>query len=96
MELSWRSWRALHCAVAGDRQSPLSRSWRSYFRLSQAGDLFESSIKRRFGAKDAGHLIPGHGGVMDRLDGFIAAAAARCIGIVRADMDTAAQGLLLW
>jgi len=65
--------------------------------VAQAGDLFESAIKRRFGAKDAGRLIPGHGGVMDRLDGFIAAAAAAlALGIARADMDTAAQGLLLW
>jgi CDP-diglyceride synthetase len=40
---------------------------------AQAGDLFESTIKRRFGAKDAGKLIPGHGGVMDRMDGFIVA-----------------------
>ncbi len=65
--------------------------------VAQVGDLFESGVKRRFGAKDASHLIPGHGGVMDRLDGFIAAAAAAmALGVARASMDTAAQGLLLW
>jgi len=64
---------------------------------SQAGDLFESAVKRRFGAKDAGHIIPGHGGLMDRLDGFIVAAAIAAVyGICRAGMDDAAQGLLRW
>jgi phosphatidate cytidylyltransferase len=40
--------------------------------IAQAGDFFESWMKRRAGVKDSGHLIPGHGGLFDRLDGFLA------------------------
>jgi phosphatidate cytidylyltransferase len=65
--------------------------------LTQAGDLFESAVKRRFGAKDTSKLIPGHGGLMDRLDGFLVAAlAAVLIGIVRQGTEAPAQGLLVW
>jgi phosphatidate cytidylyltransferase len=64
---------------------------------SQAGDLFESAVKRRFSAKDASQLIPGHGGLMDRLDGFVAAAlVAVLIGLSRGGFSAPAQGVMVW
>jgi len=65
--------------------------------VGQAGDLLESAVKRRFGTKDASRLIPGHGGLMDRLDGFVAAAVVgTLIGLLRGGADAPGRGLLLW
>jgi phosphatidate cytidylyltransferase len=64
---------------------------------AQGGDVIESWIKRRLDAKDSGRLIPGHGGLMDRLDGFMAAAlVAAFIGVLRGGMHSPGRGLLIW
>jgi phosphatidate cytidylyltransferase len=59
--------------------------------VAQLGDLGESALKRHFAVKDSGHLIPGHGGVMDRLDGFVAVAFLVGIALLGARL-LAAQG----
>jgi phosphatidate cytidylyltransferase len=64
---------------------------------SQLGDLFESAVKRRFGVKDSSQLIPGHGGLLDRLDGFVAAVVLAAIfGVLRGGVDGVGRGLMVW
>jgi phosphatidate cytidylyltransferase len=64
---------------------------------SQFGDLFESAVKRRFGVKDSSHIIPGHGGLLDRLDGFVAAVViAAILGFLQGGMDGVGRGLMVW
>src|SRR5690606_8020803 len=67
---------------------PLTAVWGGLLGLiaagaTMAGDLWESALKRRYGVKDAGNLIPGHGGLLDRVDGLmfavVAVAAARLL-----------------
>lgn len=64
--------------------------------VAQAGDLAESALKRRFGAKDASALIPGHGGFMDRVDGLAAAAIVVAAWAAMMDMIAPARALLTW
>lgn len=64
---------------------------------SQTGDLLESAMKRHFGVKDSSTLIPGHGGFMDRLDGFVAASVlAALVGSWRYGTGLAVNGLFQW
>ncbi|MEO1206212.1 MAG: phosphatidate cytidylyltransferase [Pseudomonadota bacterium] len=62
--------------------------------LSQAGDLAESALKRGHGVKDASDLIPGHGGVMDRMDGIVIVASVAVVMALMIDASAPAHALL--
>ena len=65
--------------------------------VSELGDLAESALKRRFGVKDSSGLIPGHGGLMDRLDAFVAASVfAAMVAGLNSRSSFIAGGLFQW
>jgi phosphatidate cytidylyltransferase len=79
------------------KMGPLLMTAAALSVASQLGDLFESAIKRRFGVKDSSHIIPGHGGLMDRLDGYVTAVVlAAILGILRGGAGGAGTGLMVW
>lgn len=63
--------------------------------IAQGGDLAESSLKRSFGVKDASSLLPGHGGLMDRMDGVVAAAVLALLIGLAINIREPARALLL-
>ncbi len=85
------------CAMAAGAAMGAAHPWRAAFAalwlalVAQAGDLAESAIKRHFGAKDSGWIIPGHGGLLDRMDGVLAAAPAALLAAW-----WAGRGHVLW
>jgi phosphatidate cytidylyltransferase len=64
--------------------------------VSQVGDLGESAVKRIFGVKHSSDMIPGHGGVLDRLDGLVFAAIGAGLIAVAADPRHPGRALLIW
>lgn len=73
--VAWSSWQQVESLAA------MALIGAATAVLAQLGDLGVSMIKRRFGAKDSGSLIPGHGGLLDRMDGFIGAAPPVALAI---------------
>lgn len=82
-------------AVPGSSVLRLAATGAALALVAQAGDLAESALKRRFGAKDAGSILPGHGGMMDRVDGLLAAVSVAGLAALLINVHSPARALLL-
>jgi phosphatidate cytidylyltransferase len=89
----------LGLALAAWTNRPVALFWLGIATaiVSELGDLAESALKRRFGVKDSSGLIPGHGGLMDRLDAFVAASVfAAVVAGLNSRSSFIAGGLFQW
>lgn len=77
--------------LAAERLWPLVLVSAALAIISQAGDLAESRVKRRFDVKDSGAIMPGHGGLLDRVDGLIVATL-----VVAAGVWISGESVLAW